>query len=847
MKIRYKSLRILFVAGIVSLLGFSLNGQDNFERRYPVQDFDVVTSDLDAVGSGYAILSTEVNTDGERDKVNLTFLDKKGTITRSISIVYGDSVLVKDAGEVITLSDGTFAISAVLDKDSLNKVISRLDNFGNHFWTVITGQESDLKTLPDSNSVLVDVPGDRIFHIGSVQGANSTRDLQLTSISYFGEIEFVKKLSLGSDLNEHIMQTHLALDSTILLVGTTDDPDAPLFVSKIDTSGNEIWTKTYNGDFGRTLAISEGYDIIQLIDSTWVVTGSVAPANTLRNAGFLIHMDNDGNPLRTETYSSISTRYQLYPSDVIGLLDTTVVLGLKRLDMTSDVVFPVLIHYDLDSTILYESLLDTCNSISARVSDMVTVDSMSATYLTTTTKDGQRIPFLGKVDEDGDSQCHESEDVVVIDSVAFTTNSINFDMEESMIEDSISVDLSLFRDFNPPILNLQDTTFCPQDPVIYIADARVRGAVAYVWEDGSTDSVRLIMEEGMYMVTVSVREDICFTLCDTLTISQLDFPMVDIAKNFDNYCSTGEGILLAEATGASISSFEWNTGSNEPFLVVDGSPATYSVTVADGCGNMADASAGVSDGDIDFPNPLGLELTDEDLCVDGTLRISATMQSDPGLISWSTGETNTLSISVSAPGTYTGNVGGFCPDMESIIVSEDDFLPEISGEITSECGNPLTLRVFGSGFASQRWSTSETTPFIEVNQPGNYSVTLIDECGDDARTLDIVVTEEEIDECTTCDNPCLIWPNAFHPLNGEVENQTFGPNVLDRCMDGLVSYELHIFNRWGKEIFTSNDVNVRWNGAVNGNNQPGGVYFYWAKYNDGNTTCEREGDLTLLR
>jgi len=58
---------------------------------------------------------------------------------------------------------------------------------------------------------------------------------------------------------------------------------------------------------------------------------------------------------------------------------------------------------------------------------------------------------------------------------------------------------------------------------------------------------------------------------------------------------------------------------------------------------------------------------------------------------------------------------------------------------------------------------------------------------------------------------------------------------------------MKIFNRWGKNVFTSNDVTNTWNGAINGDPQPGGVYYYWSRYNDGNTTCERKGDLTLLR
>jgi len=209
-------------------------------------------------------------------------------------------------------------------------------------------------------------------------------------------------------------------------------------------------------------------------------------------------------------------------------------------------------------------------------------------------------------------------------------------------------------------------------------------------------------------------------------------------------------------------------------------------------------------------------------------------------------ETNTLTINVDGPGSYSADVGGFCPDSETINLTNDDFVEPIQAEITFDCGDPGVLNILGTGFVSQVWSTGENTPSITIASPDTYSVVLTDECGDE-ETREIIVTSEDIDGCTSCDSPCLIWPNAFQPASGPAENRMFGPKVLGRCQDGLASYELQIYNRWGKNIFTSNDVSVPWNGAIDGDPQPGGVYYYWSRYNDGTTTCERRGDLTLLR
>lgn len=804
-----------------------------------------------ANGSGYVFIGVEVDENGRRENVNFTLLDKKGTISTSQSIFYNDTIQIKNAGEVIRLSDGTFVFSAVLAKDSLNKVISRIDNFGNIFWTVTTGVETDFRTLAEAPSPILEVPTEKIFHAHIISSSANNNDIQLTGINFDGTVDFVQRIALqqkdNTDLDERIIKMKLSADSTIMILGTTDSPETPVFLSKMDTFGTILWTRSYNGDFGRSLD-TEGYDLVQLVDNTWVVLGSVESSPTARHGGFLMQVDNNGELLRTETFSPTSVRYQLYPNGIIGTLDTSVVVGLKRLDMIGDTVQPMIFKYDLDSIIDYQTLLDTVVSADLSSGSLVTSDSLSAAYMATTIKDNFRIPYLAKVDEDGNTECHEQILSIEIDTANFIRDTLLFTVTDMEAVDSIVADGNSFGRYNPPILNVNDTTYCPQDPINYFVDASVRGAVQYLWDDGNTDSTRVFKEEGMFMVTVTVREDICFTLCDTLTITQLEFPQVTIQKNFGNYCSTGVGILSAAIMGASIQEYAWSTGATTSTIIVDGTPMEYSVTVTDGCGNNADASTNVSDSDTDIANPLGLVVSDENLCSDGTLTITAAEQTDPSLLTWSTGATNTLSISVDGPGTYTADVGGFCPDTESISISEADFIPPIDAEILFECANPAILRVVGTGFTAQTWSTGDTESTIGISEPGSYEVILEDECGNQDSSLDpFIVTAEDIDACTSCEIPCLVWPNAFQPMDNQEENTTFGPKLRSDCTTGLVSYELRVFNRWGKEIFVSNSFDVRWNGEINGNPQPGGVYFYWTRYNDGFTTCERKGDVTLLR
>lgn len=61
-------------------------------------------------------------------------------------------------------------------------------------------------------------------------------------------------------------------------------------------------------------------------------------------------------------------------------------------------------------------------------------------------------------------------------------------------------------------------------------------------------------------------------------------------------------------------------------------------------------------------------------------------------------------------------------------------------------------------------------------------------------------------------------PNAFTP-NGDGNNDTFGPKA-----DGVIEYQMQVFNRWGKQIFGGNNQN--WDGTYQNQPCPSGVYIY---------------------
>ncbi len=92
----------------------------------------------------------------------------------------------------------------------------------------------------------------------------------------------------------------------------------------------------------------------------------------------------------------------------------------------------------------------------------------------------------------------------------------------------------------------------------------------------------------------------------------------------------------------------------------------------------------------------------------------------------------------------------------------------------------------------------------------------------------------------------VFMPNAFSP-NGDGKNDTFKPKGN---FFGVEDYSLAIFNRWGQQVFFTEDPNDGWNGKLNnsGNDSPTGVYVYKLNYiGPRNKIVSEEGFATIVR
>jgi gliding motility-associated-like protein len=94
-----------------------------------------------------------------------------------------------------------------------------------------------------------------------------------------------------------------------------------------------------------------------------------------------------------------------------------------------------------------------------------------------------------------------------------------------------------------------------------------------------------------------------------------------------------------------------------------------------------------------------------------------------------------------------------------------------------------------------------------------------------------------------CNENAVFVPNLFTP-NANGRNDVL--KVLGPGVDNVLS--LRIYDRWGKMLFESNDIQHGWDGTYEGQLLQPGVYIYYVEVRciNGQITVKK-GDVTLLR
>lgn len=234
---------------------------------------------------------------------------------------------------------------------------------------------------------------------------------------------------------------------------------------------------------------------------------------------------------------------------------------------------------------------------------------------------------------------------------------------------------------------------------------------------------------------------------------------------------------------------------------------------------------------------------DSIICKDDSVTLSAVNDS---FFQWATSaEPDNIfsndSIITVAPNVTTTYLVYGSSDTVSYTVYVDS-IPNINlGNDTTICiGDTLILLSSLSNFSgSYLWQNNTTQADLIVQDPGIYWVQATNLCGIGYDSINVIIID-----CDIPVEPIIIeMPNVFSPNNDGL-NDFFVPVTIS----GIKSAEIVILNRWGNEVYQSEDVLTGWDGNSSGTECSNGVYFWKITYIDKDLkSYSQNGFLTLTR
>lgn len=548
-----------------------------------------------------------------------------------------------------------------------------------------------------------------------------------------------------------------------------------------------------------------------------------------------------------------------------------------------------------------------------------------------------------KTDDKGISSCEVADTSVLFINHTFAVDSMA--LVRSPASDTlgkVEINDEGFSGFDVPVLSLADIKFCRNETIDVTYAPKPEGAVAWLWNDGSTNDSLRVFKTGEYSVTVTIDDKYCYMLCDTSNLDYYDLPFAAINRGpqvcintpyvlsaigqggkpgytylwqngdktptlqpsvtgtfsvtvtdacmetakatinvgsdiwlgppaaavvpGDKVCENTNFLISASAAGGGGGyTYLWNNGSTEPAITTN-VLGTYRVTITDLCG-LKDSAEVKIDASIWLPAPTVQLVKGPTVCKDDFFLLSAAGAGGGGnyRYKWNNGDTISI-IRVTALGTYSVTVTDRCgkSNSASIVIDASIWNPAPTVEVTaseenSYCqtgliGLQANAAAFGNnnGIVKYEWSAGNSaTSQVIVDGEGKYAVTVTDACGMTA-TAEYQTGELGI--------ACLRFPRIiFLKDTARVENRVFG--AINKCgadSSAVTNFELHIFNRWGKEVFSTTDIEEKWDATLpdssgkpitpnQDSTYPPEVYVWYVRYSVG-AFCKYEGkgDVTVF-
>lgn len=431
-------------------------------------------------------------------------------------------------------------------------------------------------------------------------------------------------------------------------------------------------------------------------------------------------------------------------------------------------------------------------------------------------------------------------DTLAINSIKYS-DTANYNVVVKSLCDSVlsnTVKIGVHQVLAP---NFPDTTYLCNE------NAKIGTGVyqSYLWNTGATTDSIYILTEGKYWVKVTDNyncinfdtthvylnsKPLVWAGKDTILCNQLPLKLQASAINFDSITWVKNNF----GTFSNLESF--NTTYTADSLVIG--KKTISFMAKNRCGTTTD------DLTVEFtPIPdANFELSDTLVCTNGNLIYLK--PADTAGVFWGINVFDKI---------FTPRDSGFFTIQYQVTKhfcsnSLQKIIEVVAQPIANFNYKPVNPNIDKSVqfFSNSKFSNNyvwayENTVFSNIQNPiyhfleeGFYPIQL--------KAINRICSDTNTQLLYVFGSNNIFIPNAFTP-NQNGLNEEF--KVLYKNSKGAV---LHIFNRWGQLIFTSNDVNKGWDGTFDGNPCQEDVYYYIVDYKtNSNEIRQLKGNFTLIR
>jgi gliding motility-associated-like protein len=347
---------------------------------------------------------------------------------------------------------------------------------------------------------------------------------------------------------------------------------------------------------------------------------------------------------------------------------------------------------------------------------------------------------------------------------------------------------------------------------------------------GTTPSITVPASPPIWYV-VTVTDGCGSFIQDSVEVSTVPLPAIEITTAGDvTVICPGDTIAIAvtDITGGNgVYTLAWTNAAgtliSTDYSVEVGVPAdhVYTITVNDQCGYIGSATVTTF---LPIYEPFQLDLTpDLTICAGDSTVLQALVTGGSGyfFVDWADMSFTdpVMMVSPVEDMEYTVTVTDQCGErlMDRVVVGVEYVFTSIV--VTNRGQDDWYLQAATDPFAETwLWDMGDGTRYRGKEVLHSYL-----DLEEHWVTLRIVTPNgcPGIDSVLLRPPAHIYFPNAFTP-DGDGINDLFG--AVGHYIE---DFELIIFDRWGNEVFSSKDMNVHWDGRVNGSGPAvNGVYVY---------------------